>query len=184
MASEFKIQKRLIVAGLGLLVAADLVLAVYSWRLSSASRMTPAELAHDLQQVKLQTAEVNRVELIRKDLPQTVKDCDKFEESLLPAGQAYSVISSELGELAKKSGLQVQGINLREKAIVGRNLSQVDMEMGVNGDYPSIVKFLNGVQRSKNTYVVDSVTLAADTSPGANGVRVVLHLRTYLRATA
>jgi hypothetical protein len=63
------------------------------------------------------------------------------------------------------------------------------MEALVDGDYAGIVRFLNKLQRSKNTYVVDSLGL--DSAAGAAGqnqappgtVKVSLHVRSYFRKT-
>jgi len=65
-----------------------------------------------------------------------------------------SAITAELDELAKKSGLQIEALNLRHKEVVGRNLTEVDLETAVHGDYANIVRFMNNLQRSHNLYIV------------------------------
>ena len=62
------------------------------------------------------------------------------------------------------------------------NLTEVLIDATINGDYKSVIRFLNGLQRSTN-YQVDNLTLATDnTNQGASGViKVSLHLRTYFR---
>jgi len=63
----------------------------------------------------------------------------------------------------------------------------VDIQATLVGDYAGIVKFLNRVQRSKNTYIVDSLGLDSENQPGqgaqapSGAVRVSLNLRSYFR---
>jgi hypothetical protein len=49
----------------------------------------------------------------------------------------------------------------------------------VNGDYPSVVRFINGLERSNNFYVLDGLQLAEST---AGNVKLNLRLRTYFRS--
>jgi len=85
--------------------------------------------------------------------------------------------------------VQVQDLKFHEKEIPGRNVNEVEIEALLDGDYAGIVRFLNRLQRSKNTYVVDSLGLdsasgtgAANTAPPGT-VKVSLHLRSYFRKT-
>ena len=65
-----------------------------------------------------------------------------------------------------------------------RNLTEVELEASVTGDYSSIVKFMNGLQRSRNSYAVESLALQAEGQNSPNGLRVGLHMKTYFRTAA
>jgi hypothetical protein len=53
----------------------------------------------------------------------------------------------------------------------------------VTGSYSGVVRFLNGLQRSKEVYTVQGLTAKSETGPqGPTGqVRVTMHIKTYFR---
>jgi Tfp pilus assembly protein PilO len=183
MRHDFKIERRLIILGLVLLVAADVALAVYGWNLS-AGRHPQDELAVLTRNRDLLRADIARAQEIRKKIPAIKDDCDKFEESLYPASKGYSAVSAELDSIASKSGLVIDSSGFREAEVKGRDLQQVEIEAVVDGSYSQIVHFLNGLQRSPNVYAVEALEARADSGQGANGrVRVSMHIKTYFRNT-
>jgi hypothetical protein len=185
MDRTFSVKRQMILVGLGLLLAADLALAGYSWQSSTALRTPMAQLDSDSHKLGLLSADIERAEKIRHDLPATVADCNRFDASLLPASTGNSAITFELDGLAKKSGLQIQLLTLRHKEIIGRNLTQVDLDTTVSGDYANIVKFMNNLQRSQNFYIVESLNLQAEGQGGKTGaMRIGLLMRTYFRTAA
>lgn len=181
MQHDFTLRRRLILGGLTVLLLADAGLATLSWRLAATPRTPEQELARQSNQVKFLKGDVDRVEKIRNELSHTVSDFNRFENSLLPAGTGYSTVAAEMGELAKKAGLRMQSVSFRQTEIKGRPLLEIQMEAQVSGDYAGVVKFLNGLQRSQDVYVVDSLALAAETRGNPNEIRVNLRMRTYFR---
>jgi len=177
-------KRRLILAGLILLLAGDLALAFYSWHSATSQRRSMAELNADSKKLQLLRADVDRADRIRHDLPATVAECDRFEASLLPASSGGSAVTSELDELAKKSGLRIENLAFHHKELTGRNLTEVELDAFVSGDYANIVKFMNGLQRSRNSYAVDSLGLQTEGQNSPNGLRVGLHIKTYFRTAA
>jgi Tfp pilus assembly protein PilO len=184
MERDFKIRKRLILAGLTLLVGADLVLGAYSWRLSSAPRTPRQQLSAEAQQLELLRADIRRAEQIKQNLPATKDDCDKFERALRPESTGYSAVTAEIGAVAAKSSLHVDDLAFKQKSIPNRNIDVVDMDLTVNGDYASVVRFINGLQRSESVYEVDGLAVTGDLQNKSSNaaVRVLLHMRTYFRA--
>jgi Tfp pilus assembly protein PilO len=181
MRHDFKIERRLIIFGLVLLVAADVALAVYGWNLS-AGRQPQDELTTLTRNRDLLRADIARAQEIRKKIPAIKDDCDKFEESLYPATKGYSSVSAELDSIASKSGLAIDSSAFHEAEVKGRDLQQVDIEAVVDGSYSQVVHFLNGLQRSPNVYAVEALEARADTGQGTNGrVRVSMHIKTYFR---
>jgi Tfp pilus assembly protein PilO len=183
MRHDFKLERRLIIFALVLLVAADVALAVYGWNLS-AGRQPQDELAVLTRNRDLLRADIARAQDIRKKIPAIQADCDKFEESLYPANKGYSSVSAELDSIASKSGLAIESSGFRESEVKGRDLQQVDIEATVDGSYAQVVRFLNGLQRAQNVYAVEALEAKADATQGANGrVRVQMHIKTYFRTT-
>jgi Tfp pilus assembly protein PilO len=181
MRRDFKLEKRAIILGLVLLVAADIALAAYSWSFAASPR-PQQDLITLTRNRDLLRADIARAQDIRKKMPAIQKDCDQFEQSLYPAATGYSSVSSELGAIARKSGLQIETI-FREQDVKNRPLRQVEIEASVIGSYAGIVHFLNGLQRSNNVYAVQGLAAKSESGPqGATGqVRVVVHIKTYFR---
>jgi type IV pilus assembly protein PilO len=185
MQHDFTLQKRLIMAGVGLLLVADLGLAAYSWRLASATRTPRQQLARESTQLELLRADLRRASDIRAKMPDIQKDCDRFEHSLRPASSGYSAISAELGSVASKSALHIDDLSFHGKEIANRGLEMVEIDATVTGDYTSVVRFLNGLQRSESVYEVDGLTLTVDSQSHAGGaLRVNLRMKTYFREAA
>jgi Tfp pilus assembly protein PilO len=186
MRRDFTFRKPIILAAVILLVLADLALAAYGWQLSSAPRAPQEQLAVEIKQHDLLKADIKRAQAIRDNIPAIQKDCDHFEQSLFPASSGYSAVRSELGGIAGKSGIQLDALTFKESKIANRGMTEVSIDVTVNGGYKSVIGFLNGLQRSANLYEVDSLTLASENANqgSANVIRVALHLRTYFRTAA
>jgi len=179
------VTRRLILVGLTVLLCGDLALALYSWHTANTMRRPMATLVSDSQKLHLLSADIDRAERIRHDLPVAIADCDRFESTLPPASTGNSAVVAELDDLAKKSGLQLQTVVFRHKDLVGRNLTEVDLDLAVDGAYTNIVKFMNGLQRSRNSYAVDNLTLqSAGQGNAPEGLRIALHMKTYFRTAA
>lgn len=183
MRRDFTLRKRTILGGVILLILADVALAAYSWRLSSAPRAPREQLAVETTQHNLLKADIKRAQDIRENIPAIQKDCDLFEQSLFPASSGYSSIRSELGATAKKNGIRLDDFASKETKIANRGMTEVAIDATVDGDYKSVVGFLNGLQRSSNLYQVDSLSLATENAnqASANVIKVALHLKTYFR---
>jgi Tfp pilus assembly protein PilO len=186
MSGDFTLRKRLILGGVVVLVLADIVLAGYSWQLAAAPHEPEKRIAAEIKQRDLLRADIKRAQAIRDNVPATQKDCDQFERALFPASAGYSAVISELGDTAKKSGIQIEDLSHKQTEISNRGMTEVSIDATVNGNYKNVVEFLNGLQRSANLYSVDSLTLASENTnlASSNVIKVSLHLRTYFRTAA
>lgn len=181
---NFPTKKRLIIAGLAILLLGDAALIYFNSRLSSPTITRQQTLANETTQLALVKADIDRATKIRATIPDVLKKFDQFEDTLLPMSKGWSVLAQEMDQYAQESHLIVESTQFHPKDVAGRNLTELLMDASVTGDYNGIVTFLNRLQRSKNVYIVDS--LAVDTSSnegrGPTGVlRVSLHMRTYFR---
>jgi Tfp pilus assembly protein PilO len=184
MRRDFKLERRTILFGVVLLVAADVALAVYSWKFASAPH-PQQDLAILTRNRELLRADILRAQDIRHKIPAIQRDCDEFERSLYPASTGYSSVSAELSAIAGKSGLQLDSRNQRQNDLKGRGLTEVDIEANVIGSYAGVVHFLNGLQRSGQVYAVEGLTAKSETNQqgGRGQVRVTMHIKTYFRTT-
>ncbi len=180
---NFATKRQMILGGLAVLLILDVALMYFNSKLSSPENGRKQTLATEARQLALVKADVERATKIRGTIPEILKKFDDFESTLLPASKGYSVISQEMDEYARDTHLVVDNVQIHPKDVAGRNLTELNMDASVSGDYNGIVNFLNRLQRSKNVYIVDSLAVNSEVSgreaPGA--LKVTLHLRTYLR---
>ena len=186
MARDFTTRRRAFLGGVICLVAADLALASYSYQLASQPLTTGPEFVRREDYVKKLKAAVARADQIRQDMPNTQRDCEKFEHMLLPASTGYSSVLSELRDIAKRSGVRPPETGFKPTPVPQRGLTEVAMVSTIEGDYKDVILFLNGLQRSANIYEVESLGLAPqkDNKGPANVIKVELHLKTYFRTGA
>src|ERR1700686_4353976 len=163
------------------ILAADLILLGVDWRMNQSPHVQAGELRRlDLLE-KSYRADNARLERFRRELPADEKDWDAFFTSHFhPAGAGYSAISEDLGELSRTAGLRSDTVTFHQHIPDARGLMEVDIATAVEGDYDSLIQFLNKLEHSENFYVLDSLTLA---SSSAGKLRLNLQLRTYFRTT-
>lgn len=180
MQKNWPTWKKVAAGSLGLLLAVDITLVVF---LFQTAREGPAEMRarRDMlvAQEKLLHADVLRGERIRASLPQVGKDCDAFyEKSFLDATTGYSQIDTDLGGIADKAGVKTSGFIFKQKEIKDRGVTEITITTSVDADYPAIVEFINGIERSKNFYMLGDLHLNSAT---AGMIRLDLSLHTYFR---
>jgi Tfp pilus assembly protein PilO len=166
---------------LGAVLALDLILAGINWQMAASPGTSRDALLLLRRQHSLLQADTARAELIRNQLPEIEQQGDLFFTSnLRPSGTGYSSLVSDLGSLAAASGLQAENYAFRQHQPDKRGVMEVEIGTVVNGDYASVVRFINGLERSDTFYVLDGLSLAA----GSSGqLRLNLQLRTYFRTT-
>ena len=166
---------------LAALLAVDLGLALFLWQGGQADPVSlRAEREHFLLQAKLLRADIERGERIRASLPKAGRECNDFyHDSFLPADTGYSQIESDLGAISRETGVRTTGFSFMRADVKERGATEIRISATVDADYPSLVRFINGLERSKNFYLLDSLKLA---SAATGGIRLALELHTYFRS--
>jgi len=166
---------------LAVILLADVVLFGVLWRLNNSPRVQPGELNRLGMMEKQYRADNTRLERFRAELPADEKQWDEFFTTHFhPAGAGYSAISQDLGDLSRSAGLRSDAVSFHQHAPDARGLVQVDIATAVEGDYDSLVQFLDKLEHSDNFYVLDSLALASNTQ---GKLRLNVQLRTYFRTT-
>jgi Tfp pilus assembly protein PilO len=172
--------KTLIRVILGIIVAADITLAAFSWQMAAANRTPQSELNALKRQHALMTADITRAETIRSTLPAVEQQCDTFfRQTFRPLASGYSSVVSDFGSLTRGAGLQAGNLSFHQHEPDKRGVTQVDILAVVDGDYSSVVRFINNLQHSDTFYVLDGLSLASSGSGGQ--LKLNLQLRTYFR---
>ena len=154
----------------------DLGLAVYLWQ---GGRGNPREIRTEVRRLatetKLLRADVDRGEKIRASLPQAGKDAESFyQESFLDGSSGYSRIESDLGAIAAQAGVRTSGFTFKQRASKEPGITQISVTTSLQADYPAVIRFINGIERSKNFYLLDQMELKS-VSTGGLGLQLELH---------
>jgi type IV pilus assembly protein PilO len=162
--------------GFFLLLAVAVTLAVrlgLDWAATnSRSADALADKQLHLKALNLETAPLRgldkRVDVSRGSLRE-------FYEKRIPP--TYSSISNRIGELAVASGVRLTRVAYTQGA-PGTELTEIDMDAGITGEYPQIMHFVNGLERDPIFFIIRAMSLT-----GQQGGQVSLRLRvsTWLR---
>ncbi len=166
---------------LAVLLVADVVLLGLNLRTGPTVQERRKEIEQLQRQRDLLAADVRRATDIQKKLAGVQREGDEFfKRELREASSGYSSVVADLGSLAKTAGLKTSAITFRQQELASRGVTEVQVSTTVEGDYPSLVSFINGLERSSNFYVLDSLVLASSTQTGS--LKLNLQLRTYFRS--
>ncbi len=89
----------------------------------------------------------------------------------------YSTIATRIGEQEVKSGVRLSRLQYAQGA-AGTDLTEISMDAGISGEYPQIMRFVNGLERDQTFFVIRTMVLT-----GQQGGLVNLRLRvsTWMR---
>jgi len=174
--------QRVVRLAVALVLAADAILLGLVW-VNAAEH--PEAQQKNLQRLREENrrlgADVRRAEVIRTQIPSVEKDCDVFLRStLLVASSGYSAIVADLEKIAKEAGIPPGGVSSKQKAPDKQGMIEVEVSATVEGQYSSLIKFINGLERSKNLYLLDAMSFNSGREHG--GARLSLVMRTFFRS--
>jgi len=161
-----------------MLLVADIALLVY---LLSPLRPRPSVRQAELEQAR------SELELKQKQVAPLLGMDEKLQKAQVDLDQFYrqrfaargSAIAAELGKLAAGSGVQLSGARYENEDSGVAGLARVKVQVGVEGAYPSTVKFINGLERDRTFFLLNSIAL--EQQQGGT-VRLQLKLETYQRS--
>ena len=167
-------------AGVAALLVIVLYMAAHILFLSESLKSHDSD-ALNQQRVLLTTARAQAQPLrgIDSKIAASTKDADAFYADRLP--YAYSQVLSELGRLTQKSNVRLANVQYAQAPVLsGANaLTELHMDASVSGDYRPVVEFINGLERDKMFFLVNTINLSGQQT-GVVNLRI--HLTTFLRA--
>jgi Tfp pilus assembly protein PilO len=126
----------------------------------------------ELKALEFQTAPLRgldqRVEKAREQI-------QAFDEKRIPAN--YSLISSRIGDLEVASGVRLSRVQYTQGK-PDSGLTEISMDAGISGDYRSIMRFVNSIERDKTFFIIRAMTLTGQQSGQVN---LRMQLSTWLR---
>ena len=149
-----------IVATLGTLIGLDLA----ATNNSSAGGLAGKQL--ELKVLGMETAPLRGVE---KRVADSRAQMQAFYAKRIPVN--YSSIATGIGDMEVKSGVRLSRVQYTQ-GLPGAHLTEISMDAGISGDYPQIMRFVNGMERDQTFFVIRAMTLT-----GQQGGTVNLRLR-------
>ena len=162
--------------GFTILAIATVVLGIrvgLDWRATSSSNMDAmAGKQLELRMLQLQPAPLRGLD---KKVSLSREQIDDFYAKRIPP--SYSSIAERLGELKAKGPVNLTTLQYTQAKGSG-DLIEIRMNAGVSGDYPAIMRFVNGLERSQTFFVIRAMALTGQQSGTVN---LRLEVSTWLR---
>jgi len=171
---------------LGILLLANLVGAALALKPFGGSaedlRLERQALDRELSQAQARLASSKK--LVEK--VQTARDDgDAFlDEFFMNEPTTSFVILEELTKDAKEAGVQMGQAQWNREPIEGSdNLFMLSMQVGFEGTYANLTKFVNLVDQSERFMIIESMQAAAPQQQGGQKINVTLKIDTFVKET-
>lgn len=175
--ANLRVARRNLYAIAGILIAVDIVALVILLSPVGAAGADKLKVFEQLRQdVQAKTKTVVPPDQVQQRIDEARKQIVQFEKDRIPA--EASAISIELGRLASDAGVKLSSVRYEEMDSDVPDLRAYRISALISGDYLQEIKFINALERSKQFYVISSVSLG-EQQQGA--VRLQITLDTYLR---
>jgi len=89
----------------------------------------------------------------------------------------YSTISGGIGDLAVASSVRLSRMQYSQGP-PGTDLTEISIDAGISGPYPSIMRFINAIERDKTFFIIRAMSF---TSQQGGLVNLRLRVSTWLR---
>jgi type IV pilus assembly protein PilO len=135
----------------------------------------------DMNQLQAELTTKTRQVAPLKDLPQKVAlashQIADFYKKRFPSEN--SQIVTEFGKVAGANGVAIEQVKYTGKEPGEGGLQPVEVEADLSGNYTSIARFINALERDDMFFIIDSVTLGGQPR---GPVKLNMKLETYLKA--
>jgi hypothetical protein len=123
--------------------------------------------------LQTKTRQVEPLRGLDKKIPLATQQIDQFYKERFSAHD--SDVAEALGNLSKETGVKIEQAKYSWGNPEPVGLRRVEIETSMQGDYLQLAKFLNGLERAKIFFIVNSIGLATQNGP----VRLDMKLETY-----
>ena len=162
------------------MVVADLiaVAVLFSPLVGSAQsrRVTMSELSAELQK---KTRDLQPLKGIDQKMVLAKGQISQFYQDRFAARD--SELTAELGKLASENGVRILQAKYKQEDPTGAGIVPTEIEGNFSGDYLQLVRFINALERSKQFFTVDSISLAGEST---GPVKLEVKMHSYLRSGA
>lgn len=167
--------------GLGALVAANLAAAFFAFHpLGGSAEDLVREMTGKQSDLTHQKQRLERTRSLVKKIEQAKIEGDKFlGEYTMDRRTAFSTLIDEVNKMATDSGIKPKGESWAMEAVPGSDtLLQLTISANLEGNYTSLTKFVNLLDKSPRFLIIESMQATPQTS---GALAVTIKLDTFIR---
>jgi type IV pilus assembly protein PilO len=165
---------------LAVLLGVDVVaVAVLFSPLVGSTDSRREELNQLRSELLTKTRQVEPLKNLDKKVVTANQQIADFYKKRFPAQE--SQIPTQFGKLAAANGVTIEQAKYKVDEEEAGGLRPVELEAGLSGNYVSLAKFINALERDDMFFIISSVTLDGE----QNGpIKLQMKFETYLKAGA
>jgi len=165
---------------LAIMVAVDVVaVAVLISPLVGSTDSRRQELNQLWSELQTKTRQVEPLRNLDKKVITANAQITDFYKKRFPAQQ--SQILTEFGKLAAANGITIEQAKYKVLEEETGRLHPVEMEADLSGNYVSLAKFINALERDDMFFIISSIQLGGEQK---GPIKLQMKLQTYLKAGA
>ena len=145
----------------------------YAWTVTDTSTTRSVEFKK--QQLETLTQDTLPLRGLDKRVAATKDRIATFYVERIPAN--YSLLATRIAELETKSGARLSHLSYTQ-GTPGIDLTEISMEASISGEYPQMMRFVNGLERDQIFFVIRAMSLNGQQAGQAN---LRLRVSTWLR---
>jgi len=134
----------------------------------------------DLNRLQAELTTKTRQVAPLQDLPHRVSIASQqiadFYKKRFPAQN--SDIYTEFGKLAAANGVRIEQVRYKPSEKINSGLQAIEMEAELEGNYTSLARFINALERDDMFFIINSVTLGGEQQ---GPVKLAVKMETYLK---
>ena len=174
----------LVRAALGVLVIANIAAALMVFKPWGGSAEDLAREQIDLQQqLTSSQARLERTKALVAKAERARKDGDTFlAEYTTERRNTFSTIMAELDRVSREAGINARPVNYELTQVEGSDsLYQMSISAAYEGNYTSLLKFVNLLDKSPRFLIIESMTAAPQQANAQDLLNVVIKLDNFVR---
>jgi hypothetical protein len=141
---------------------------------STATRQQ--ELSQLSLELQGKTRQMEPLRGLDKKIPLATEQINQFYKDRFSTHD--SDVAEVIENLAKETGVKLESVRYKTGDPEPVGLRPMEIETSIKGDYQPLVKFVNGLERSKIFFIVNSIGIAQQNGP----LQLQMKLETYQKA--
>jgi len=173
---DLRQSRKKIKTALGVLVAVDViaVAVLISFGSTDSRRLELNQLWSELQN---KTRQVEPLRNLDKKVILANRQIVDFYKKRFPAQD--SQIATQFGKLAMANGVTIDSVKYGVKDSEIEHLEPVEIEAELSGNYVSLAKFINALERDDMFFIINSIALGGQQK---GPIKLQMKVETYLKA--
>jgi type IV pilus assembly protein PilO len=163
---------------LAVMAGVDLIaLVVYFSPLVGSAETRRQDLNQLQTELNVKTRQVAPLKDLDKKIKGAHAQIGDFYQRRFPSQN--SQIATQFGKLTAANGVNIEQAKYKVKEEGPGRLAPVEIEADLSGNYTSLAKFINALERDDMFFIISSVTLGGEPQ---GAVKLNVKLETYLKA--